>query len=95
MARLKVHAQPRDIEPVGVDIHTPDLVGAAKALGCTALAVEGEAQLRAALVSAAERQGPTRIEIDEQLWQQALAYKLSAQARQILQARRTGGCIRG
>ena len=70
---IKKYMLNRDIEPVGVDIYTPDLVSAAKALGCTALAVEGEAQLRAALVSAAERQGPTVIEIDEHLWQQALA----------------------
>ena len=70
---IKKYMLNRDIEPVGVDIYTPDLVGAAKALGCTALAVEGEAQLRAALVGAAERQGPTVIEVDEHLWQQALA----------------------
>ncbi len=61
------------IEPVGVDIYTPDFIGVAKAMGCAALAVEGEGQLRAALASAADRQGPTLIEIDELHWQQSLA----------------------
>jgi acetolactate synthase-1/2/3 large subunit len=42
----------RGIEPVGVDIYTPDFIGVAKALGCAAQSVEGEAQLRAALSSA-------------------------------------------
>ncbi|MFP3548348.1 thiamine pyrophosphate-dependent enzyme, partial [Rhizobium sp. SIMBA_035] len=70
---IKKYMLNRAIEPVGVDIYTPDLIGAATALGCTALAVEGEAQLRAALASAADRQGPTVIEIDEQHWQQTFA----------------------
>ncbi|KQB55559.1 hypothetical protein AQS70_00050 [Pseudomonas endophytica] len=70
---IKKYMLNRGIEPVGVDIYTPDLIGAAKALGCTALAVEGEAQLRAALASAVDRQGPTVIEIDEQHWQQTFA----------------------
>ena len=70
---IKKYMVNRDIEPVGVDIYTPDFIGVARALGCTALAVDGEAQLRVALASAADRQGPTVIEIDEHLWQQALA----------------------
>ena len=44
----------------------------AKALGCAAQVVEGEAQLRAALASAADRQGPSVIEIDEARWQELL-----------------------
>jgi len=44
----------------------------AKALGCAAQAVGDEAQLRAALASASDRQGPSVIEIDELRWQQSL-----------------------
>ena len=61
----------RAIEPVGVDIYTPDFIGVATALGCAALAVEGPAQLRTALARAGERNGPTLIEINEQRWQHA------------------------
>ena len=70
---IKKYMLNRAIEPVGVDIYTPDFIGVARALGCTALAVDGEAQLRVALASAADRQGPTVIEIDELQWQQSLA----------------------
>ncbi|WP_203009158.1 5-guanidino-2-oxopentanoate decarboxylase [Pseudomonas paraversuta] len=70
---IKKYMLNRAIEPVGVDIYTPDFIGVAKAMGCAALAVEGEGQLRAALASAADRQGPTLIEIDELQWQQSLA----------------------
>ena len=69
---IKKYMLNRAIEPVGVDIYTPDFIAVAKAMGCTALAVEGEGQLRAALASAADRQGPTVIEIDEHNWQQSL-----------------------
>ena len=69
---IKKYMLNRAIEPVGVDIYTPDFIGVARALGCTALAVEGEAQLRAALAGAADRQGPTVIEIDELQWQQSI-----------------------
>ena len=70
---IKKYMLNRAIEPVGVDIYTPDFIGVAKAMGCAALAVESEGQLRAALASAADRQGPTLIEIDELHWQQSLA----------------------
>ena len=70
---IKKYMLNRAIEPVGVDIYTPDFIGVAKAMGCAALAVEGEGQLRAALASAADRQGPTLIEIDELHWQKSLA----------------------
>jgi acetolactate synthase-1/2/3 large subunit len=58
----------RAIEPVGVDIHTPDFIGVAKALGCDAEAVEDVLALRVALLAARERQGPTLIEIDQARW---------------------------
>jgi acetolactate synthase-1/2/3 large subunit len=63
----------RDIEPVGVDIYTPDFIGVAKALGCAAEAVNGVEQLRAALRVASDRQGPTLIEIDQTVWMQAVS----------------------
>jgi len=69
---IKKYMLNRTIEPVGVDIYTPDFIGVAKALGCAAQAVGDEAQLRAALTSAADRQGPSVIEIDELRWQQSL-----------------------
>ena len=69
---IKKYMLNRAIEPVGVDIYTPDFIGVAKALGCAAQAVGDEAQLRAALASAADHQGPSVIEIDELCWQQSL-----------------------
>ncbi len=69
---IKKYMLNRAIEPVGVDIYTPDFIGVAKALGCAAQAVGDETQLRAALASAGDRQGPSVIEIDELRWQQSL-----------------------
>lgn len=68
---IKKYMLNRAIEPVGVDIYTPDFMGVAKALGCAALSVEGPAQLRMALACASDHNGPTLIEIDEQRWQYA------------------------
>ena len=65
---IKKYMLNRAIEPVGVDIYTPDFIGVAKALGCFAQAVENTASLRAALLTARERQGPTLIEIDQEVW---------------------------
>jgi acetolactate synthase-1/2/3 large subunit len=58
----------RAIEPVGVDIYTPDFIGVAKALGCDAEAVEDVSSLRVALLAACARRGPTLIEIDQARW---------------------------
>jgi acetolactate synthase I/II/III large subunit len=65
---IKKYMVNRAIEPVGVDIYTPDFIGVAKALGCAAEAVSGVEQLKVALRSAADRQGPTLIEIDQTIW---------------------------
>jgi acetolactate synthase-1/2/3 large subunit len=65
---IKKYMVNRDIEPVGVDIYTPDFIGVAKALGCAAQAVAGIDELKAALHAAHERQGPTLIEIDQRQW---------------------------
>lgn len=65
---IKKYMVNRAIEPVGVDIYTPDFIGVAKALGCAAEAIDGVAQLHAALLAACDRQGPTLIEIDQATW---------------------------
>ncbi|OAI91434.1 5-guanidino-2-oxopentanoate decarboxylase [Pseudomonas putida] len=65
---IKRYMVNRDIEPVGVDIHTPDFVTIAKGFGCAAQAVSEVQALKAALVAAAGRQGPTLIEIDQRRW---------------------------
>ncbi|MDN7141882.1 5-guanidino-2-oxopentanoate decarboxylase [Pseudomonas sp. JQ170] len=69
---IKKYMVNRAIEPVGVDIHTPDFIGVAKALGCAAETVAGVEPLRAALRQACDRKGPSLIEIDQQQWQQAV-----------------------
>jgi acetolactate synthase I/II/III large subunit len=70
---IKKYMVNRAIEPVGVDIYTPDFIGVAKALGCAAEAVCGVEQLRSALRAAADRQGPTLIEIDQTQWMKAVS----------------------
>ncbi|MCE1115064.1 MULTISPECIES: 5-guanidino-2-oxopentanoate decarboxylase [Pseudomonas] len=69
---IKKYMVNRDIEPVGVDIHTPDFVGVARALGAEAENVGDVAQLQAALGRAVERRGPTLIQVDQGQWQQAV-----------------------
>lgn len=70
---IKKYMVNRAIEPVGVDIYTPDFVGVAKALGCAAEAINSVEHLRSALRAATDRQGPTVIEIDQNQWMQAVA----------------------
>ena len=70
---IKKYMVNRAIEPVGVDIYTPDFIGVAKALGCAAEAINSVEQLRGALRAATDRQGPTLIEIDQTQWMQAVA----------------------
>ncbi|MHC8331651.1 5-guanidino-2-oxopentanoate decarboxylase [Pseudomonas sp. LB3P25] len=70
---IKKYMVNRAIEPVGVDIYTPDFIGVAKALGCAAEAVDGVEQLRTALRAATDRQGPTLIEIDQTSWMKAVS----------------------
>lgn len=70
---IKKYMVNRAIEPVGVDIYTPDFIGVAKALGCAAEAISTVEQLRGALRAATDRQGPTLIEIDQTQWMQAVA----------------------
>ena len=70
---IKKYMVNRAIEPVGVDIYTPDFIGVAKALGCAAEAVSSVDGLRDALRLATDRQGPTLIEIDQTEWMKAVS----------------------
>ena len=70
---IKKYMLNRAIEPVGVDIYTPDFIGVATALGCAAERIQDVDSLRVALRAAADRQGPTLIEIDQQRWMQDVA----------------------
>jgi acetolactate synthase-1/2/3 large subunit len=65
---IKKYMVNRAIEPIGVDIYTPDFRGVANALGCAAEAAGSVEQLQAALSSASRREGPTLIEIDQGRW---------------------------
>lgn len=69
---IKKYMVNRAIEPVGVDIYTPDFIGVAKALGCEAEAVDGVDSLKAALRVAVMRPGPTLIEIDQRVWMRGM-----------------------
>ncbi|MDF9620763.1 5-guanidino-2-oxopentanoate decarboxylase [Pseudomonas entomophila] len=69
---IKKYMVNRAIEPVGVDIHTPDFIGVARALGAEAEHVADMAQLQAALGRAVERKGPTLIQVDQGEWQRAV-----------------------
>ncbi|SDQ42805.1 acetolactate synthase, large subunit [Pseudomonas sp. UC 17F4] len=69
---IKRYMVNRAIEPVGVDIYTPDFIGVAKALGCSAESVGDLARLREALRQACDRKGPSLIEIDQATWMQAV-----------------------
>jgi acetolactate synthase-1/2/3 large subunit len=65
---IKKYMVNRAIEPVGVDIHTPDFIAIARAMGCAAQAANGVQALREALQDASGRQLPTLIEIDQTTW---------------------------
>lgn len=69
---IKKYMVNRAIEPVGVDIYTPDFIAVAKGLGCAAERIDTAEQLRAALRAAVDRQGPTLIEIDQNRWTQGV-----------------------
>ncbi|MGH8354414.1 MAG: 5-guanidino-2-oxopentanoate decarboxylase, partial [Pseudomonas sp.] len=70
---IKRYMVNRDIEPVGVDIYTPDFVAAAQALGCAAARAADVETLRAALRQASDSQRPTLIEIDQHSWMNGVA----------------------
>jgi acetolactate synthase-1/2/3 large subunit len=62
---IKSYMISRQIAPVGVDLHTPDFVGIARAYGMAAERMETLAALPGLLTRAAARRGPTLIEFDE------------------------------
>ena len=55
-----------DITPIGVDIFTPDFTGLGRAFGCEVSSPQNLDELRAALVAASQRDGPSLIEIRQQ-----------------------------
>ena len=62
---IKDYFRARGIEPIGVDLATPDFVAIAKAYGFAAERVGAREKLSQLLKAAAVRPGPTLIEVDE------------------------------
>ena len=62
---IKTYMVSRGIEPIGVDIYTPDFLTIARGFGCEAEKLEDPRDLPAKLKAAALRDRPTVIEIDE------------------------------
>ena len=60
---IKAFMAERDIPQIGVDIFTPDFVGLARALGCTASTPTNIEELQRELAASATRDVPTLIEI--------------------------------
>jgi len=58
----------RQIEPIGVDIGTPDFIALAKAFGAAAETLANADDLPRLLLEAAQRKVPTLIEIDETMY---------------------------
>ena len=69
---IKKYMVNRAIEPVGVDIHTPDFIGLARAFGAAAEQVADVTALQSALAEAVQRKGPTLIQVDQAQWQAAV-----------------------
>ena len=63
---IKSYMISKRIQPIGVDIFTPDFQLLAKAFGCEAVRASDPADLPAILHAARARKTPTIIEIDEQ-----------------------------
>ncbi|QIE57019.1 5-guanidino-2-oxopentanoate decarboxylase [Pikeienuella piscinae] len=64
---IKQYMLDRTIPTIGVDIYTPDFQTIAHGFGCRAERPDSAAAFRAALIAAAAADGPTVIEIDEEL----------------------------
>ncbi|WP_417613934.1 5-guanidino-2-oxopentanoate decarboxylase [Oceanisphaera sp.] len=62
---IKHYMESRDIEPIGVDIYTPDLLAIARGFGCHAEQATSFEQLRDLLQTAAGATRPTIIEVRE------------------------------
>jgi acetolactate synthase-1/2/3 large subunit len=55
-----------NIPQIGVDIYTPDFIGLGKAFGCHAARADNHADLESELITAADRDLPTLIEVMQQ-----------------------------
>jgi acetolactate synthase-1/2/3 large subunit len=62
---IKTYMTEAGIAPIGVDLHTPDFLGLARAFGCSAAAAGSAAELRDLLIASGGSARPTLIEIDE------------------------------
>jgi acetolactate synthase-1/2/3 large subunit len=62
---IKTYMEARGIQPVGVDIYTPDFLAIAHGFGCEAERLDDPRDLPTKLAAAAGRDRPTVIEIDE------------------------------
>ncbi len=62
---IKRYMQQRDIEPIGVDIYTPDFLAVARGFGCQAARAESREQLCVLLESASRSDRPSLIEVIE------------------------------
>jgi acetolactate synthase-1/2/3 large subunit len=65
---IKKYMQNRAIEPVGVDIYTPDFLTIARGFGCSAVHAATATELTRALQQAKHASTPTVIEISETEW---------------------------
>ena len=63
---IKRYMQQRNIQPIGVDIYTPDFLALARGLGCRAERAGGMEHLRNLLHAAAQAERPTVIEVLEE-----------------------------
>ncbi|WP_315928326.1 5-guanidino-2-oxopentanoate decarboxylase [Mesorhizobium sp. SP-1A] len=70
---IKAYMEARGIEPIGVNIYTPDFLAIARGFGCEAENLDDPRDLPAKLKAAAQRNRPTVIEIDEAAYVASLA----------------------
>ena len=64
---IKKYMVDRDIQPIGVDIYTPDFIAIARGFGCAAQKISSKAEFIEALRSASSASVPTLIDIPEAL----------------------------
>jgi acetolactate synthase I/II/III large subunit len=62
---IKRYMQQREIQPIGVDIHTPDFLALARGFGCEGERADSEQSLRRLLQQAARAARPTLLEVRE------------------------------
>ena len=62
---IREYMQLRQLPTIGCDIYNPDFAAIADSFGCAGLRVEGPEQLREAITTALQAEGPTVIEVRE------------------------------